>query len=184
MRFVASLSLLLCGGVLLGACTEPVPPSASGAYKVAFTFVSGCMQKAHEGTVGVVTDAKKTTVVVDGVEGATVACSVAGAGTGPYSVTGEIVQGSNALNFTIPAISKTATEAMPAEGSVSYRSVITADTYSSAQMPACQFYFKSGTPETVDPGKIWVAFRCDKVLALPSECALGESYILLENCDG
>lgn len=186
MRLVASLSLPLFGVALafLGACTEPVPPSANGAYDVSFEQNSAnCGQKGHHGKVGVITESTKTTVAVDGVEGASISCSVAGAGTGPFAVTGQIISGSNVVTINVPAISSTATAAMPAEGSASFLSVTSGDTYNSSETTKCAFYFLPGTPQAVSGGKIWVSFKCDVIVSPPSECALGESYILLENCD-
>lgn len=186
MRLAALLSLSFFGvaGFATG-CTEPVPPSAQGAYLVFFQDTGvDCPQKSHQGVVGAMTKNTRTTLAVDGVDGADVSCTVSGSGNGPYAVDATISVGTNTLVVTIPAISKGTTSAMPAKGQVGFQSLDTADTYGTPNDALCDFYFIEGTPESVDPGKIWVAFQCPKIVNQMSTCALAESFVLLENCDG
>lgn len=180
MLRVACLAFPLVAFALLGGCSDPVPPTPQGAFNIQFTDTGvDCPIASHRSEVGTISDSKKTAVVIDGVEGATVSCSVSGAG--PFNVSAKIVLGSDGITLSIPAINAGATQMSPAAGSLSFFSDRTAgDAFSSSK---CNFYFKEGTGEGVAGGKLWVSFVCPEVIESTNKCGLSESHLILENCD-
>ncbi|MDI1447021.1 hypothetical protein [Polyangium sp. 6x1] len=180
MLRVACLAFPLVAFAFLGGCSDPVPPTPQGAFNVQFTDTGAdCSIASHRSEAGAITDTKKTTVLIDGVEGASVSCSVSGAG--PFNVSAKISLGSDGINLSIPAINVGATEMSPAAGSFAFWSDRTAgDAFSSAK---CNFYFKEGTGEGVAGGKLWVSFECPEVVESQSKCGISESHVILENCD-
>ncbi|MDI3288307.1 hypothetical protein [Polyangium sp. 15x6] len=180
MQRVACLAFPLVAFALLGGCSDPVPPTPQGAFNVQFTDTGvDCAIASHRSEAGDITDSKKTAVLIDGVDGANVTCSVSGAG--PFNVSAKITLGSDGINLSIPAINVGATEASPASGSFAFWSDRTAgDAFSSSK---CSFYFKEGTGEGVASGKLWVSFVCPEVLESTNKCGISESHVIFENCD-
>jgi hypothetical protein len=187
MRFIRlGLSGLAFAAYASGsiACGDSVPPSPQGAYLVTFTRPAGCSISGHNAKVGDVTASQRNAVVVDATDGATVTCSVTGAG--PFNVSGQIMKGADSLQIAIDSLPTSATKANPAKGSVSFASPNTVKAYvADGSKAPCDFYF-ADPKESVASGKVWVAFSCPTVIAggslMPDTCSLLESYILLENC--
>ncbi|MDC0747678.1 hypothetical protein [Polyangium mundeleinium] len=180
MLRAACLAFPLVAFALLGGCSDPVPPTPQGAFNVQFSKTGAtCPIASHKSEIGTISASTKTAVVIDGVEGATVTCSVSGAG--PFSVSAQLRLGSDGINLSIPAINVGATEASPATGSLAFFSDRTAgDAFSSSK---CNFYFKEGTGEGIASGKIWVSFVCPEVVESTNTCGIAESHLILENCD-
>lgn len=193
MRFIRnSLPLVVLGAFgALGAlgCSDPVPPTPDGAYRVNFTGKSGCNIMGHTTQIGDVTDTQRTTVVPDGTDGTTVTCTVSGAG--PFAVTGHLQHGADSLQIRVD-LPTDASKATPAKGGVGFLSTTTGNSFVASSTPAdpvknppCNFYF-ANSKESVASGKVWVAFSCDTVTeqgsADPSTCGIDESYVILENC--
>jgi len=178
---VACLTIIpFAAFALLGGCSDPVPPTPQGAFQVNFADSGAtCNIASHRTEVGVVDSTKKTTVVVDGVEGADVQCKVSGAG--PFTVSARVVLGADLLNISIPAINAGSTVDNPAKGGAAFTSFKTGGAYGS-QADGCDFYFKDGTGEGVAAGKLWVSFKCAEVIG-DYTCAIAESHVILENCD-
>jgi hypothetical protein len=164
-------------------CSDAIPPTPQGAFLVNFTDNGAeCPHKSHKGEAGVVSEIARTTVIVDGTNGADISCSVTGSGT--FAIKGTVIVGTDGMNVNVPAINPSATMASPATGQLSYFSFVTAgDAYSSPEDTPCNFYFKSGTPEGVAAGKVWMSFSCPTVVESNSTCAISESILILENCD-
>lgn len=150
------------------------------------TNPTACGIAENTGTIGSVTQNTLTSTVTDGMSGASVQCSVAGSGTGPYSVNATAMQPSNdvTLQIIIPSISNSATATSPAQGFVSYSSPATTNPYQSSQT-GCDFYFIGGTPEKVATGEIWVAFTCAEISYGPgmSSCPVTQSFAAFEGCE-
>ncbi len=154
----------------------------SGAYLVHFVGGAGCNVQSHQGTLGSVTAATHGAVVANGTDGAQVTCSVAG--TGPFKVSASITQGDNALSIEVGSLPATATKKDPATGGATFASsTTTGKTFSVASTDpnACTFYFIA--PESIAPGKVWLAFACTSLSNDTQDtCQAYESYVLLENC--
>ncbi|MRG98124.1 hypothetical protein [Polyangium spumosum] len=180
MLRVACLAFPLVALALLGGCSDPVPPTPQGAFSVQFSDTGvDCSIASHRSEAGDIDASKRTTVLVDGVEGASVTCSVSG--TGPFDVSAKIFFGSDGINLSIPAINVGATEMSPATGALSFFSDRTAgDAFSSSQ---CNFYFKEGTGQGVAAGKLWVSFACPEVVESQNKCGITESHVIIENCE-
>jgi len=163
-------------------CGEEIPPTPQAAFAVNFQDSGAeCPHKSHTTDVGMISGAARTTVLVDGVNGADISCTVSGAG--PFSVNAKVIVGADGLVITVPAITTGAKKDAPATGGVSFFSATTLKSFNSASDTPCSFYFLDGTPEGVAPGKAWMAFTCPKMIESMSTCAIGESYVILENCN-
>src|SRR5262249_33475436 len=111
---------------------------------------------------------------------ASVSCAVESNGASGFSVNGHASLGAGNLNVSIPNIAKTATQASPASGSITYVSDATVQPYTGS---GCNFYFLNAS-EGVDAGKAWLAFDCPSVTGSggPSTCSITQSLVVLENC--
>lgn len=178
-----TLGLPLVALAILAGCSAPVPPSPQAAWKVTFSDTGpDCTIAQHNAVVGDVTDSLRRVLVVDGVDNADVQCTVSGNSSFRVSNTSALDQG-RALSISIASITTTATQEMPATGSVAYSSERTGgDTYFGGDPTPCNFYFIPGTNEGVGPGKIWVAFDCPKVTSENSTCAISQGFAIFENC--
>ncbi len=176
-----SCSILVLATFALG-CDEPVPPTPQGAFQVNFVDPGvDCPHMSHKSTMGTVSQTERTTVLVDGVKEASVACLVSGSGLGPFKLDASLsFEGTEKLQFNVAAIDSKATEAAPAKGNVGFSSLITGKSFSSDQ--PCDFYIESGGGEAVKPGAAWLSFKCPSLVESISTCSLGESYVLIENC--
>jgi hypothetical protein len=174
-----SLATALAAPLAIG-CSDPVPQTPDGAWIV--TTIqddpTACHIAGHNDEVGQLNASDKLMVVTDGVDGASISCTVAGTGTFNVSALSQLAD--KTLNINIPAITAAATEMSPAIGAISYESAKTAVPYSGN----CNFYFTPSTPETVAEGKIWVAFKCDALTAgeTMSTCPVSQGYALFESC--
>lgn len=185
------LGFLLCSTVVLASfalgCEEPVPPTPTGAFLVNFLDTgAACPQKTHSSTMGVITATAKTTLAVDGVKEADIACSVKGAAAGPFAVEANMTfQGTEILTISVPKIDGKATDVMPAQGSIGFASSITAGDFYSSDQP-CDFYIEpagpSGIGEGLKPGSAWLSFKCPSIVESNSNCGINESYVYIENC--
>jgi len=180
MLRVASLAFPLVAFAFLGGCSDPVPPTPQGAFSVQFSDTGmNCSIASHRSEAGLVDASTKEKVLIDGMEGAKVSCSVSG--SGPFDVSAQIVLGSDGITLSIPAINAGATVDSPAKGALSFFSDRTAgDAFSSS---SCNFYFKEGTGQGVASGKLWVSFACPEVIESTNTCGITESHVILENCD-
>jgi hypothetical protein len=175
-----SCSIVVLGTFALG-CDEPLPPTPQGAFLVNFVDPGiDCPHMSHKSVMGTVSQTARTTVAVDGVQGAEVACSVIGPDLGSVKIDATLkIGGTEILTFNVASIDSKATEAMPAKGYVGFSSVTTGDFFSSDQ--PCDFYIEPGG-EAVKPGAAWVSFKCPSMVESTNICALAESYVLIENC--
>ncbi len=166
--------------VLAAACSDPVPPTPQGAWNLNFISPTGdCKTVTHSSQSGSVTKNSKNTLLVAGVEEATITCVVSGTNT--FSVSGSGNFKGQGVQISIPAIDSSATAMKPAHGGILFSTASTAGDYTSTAT-ACDFYFIPGTGEGVTSGRIWVAFTCPTITQAMSTCALGESFAIFENC--
>lgn len=134
--------------------------------------------------LGTIDQASHAVVEIDGVNNASISCSVAPASSAfTIDATGKLA--ANSLSISIPSISTTATKASPAVGGVTFIANSTAD--NPYQSNACNFYFVPGTPETLSSGttgSIFVAFDCPTLTngAQAATCALSQGYAFFEHC--
>jgi hypothetical protein len=155
-------------------------PAAQAAWSVTTDQPDGaaCALPAGTDALGQVTASTMSALVADGMNGATISCSVLG--NGPFEVDGAAASASAGLQITVPAISAGATQAAPAAGTISLLPSGSTSLYTGS----CSFYFVPDTPEIVASGKVWVAFTCPGIgnsIAM-STCPVTESYALFEGC--
>lgn len=182
---LSPLCLLTLALATLGlSCSDPVPPTPRGAWTVSFVQQSAvdCKQAGHNSQVGAVTSNTKTSVITDGTDSTHVSCTVSDVGGGNFSVNAEAQKSDKYLNIVINKISAAATEAAPATGGIAYASANTVKTYTSDAMTPCNFYFVPSSGEGVAAGKVWVAFKCPKIVADMSTCEIQQGYAIFENC--
>jgi hypothetical protein len=159
-----------------------VPAVADGAFTL--TTIQddplACMIAGHTASVGAIDAATRTMVVTDGMGGSHVTCSVAG--TSSFAVHGTLDDTGNSGSYfeiLIPDIAPGASQGAPASGTLSFSAPWTAgNPYSGS----CDFYFTTGTQETVDAGKVWVTFECAAVTSGGSTCPVKIGYAIFENC--
>ncbi|MBI4702190.1 MAG: hypothetical protein HY744_13765 [Deltaproteobacteria bacterium] len=184
-RFLV-LALLLALPLAAG-CSEDVPPAAFGAWSVMFTAPGGCKVKPHNRSLGILTDAKVDMKFRDGDNGAEILCTVTGAG--PFSVQGRASQGPLDLEVVIDSLpdAATAKAGNPALGSVSYLSPETVKMFRSPADKPCKFYFSKAPPQLVQPGYVWLEFKCDTVenreQSEPNICAITKGWLYFELCE-
>jgi hypothetical protein len=94
-------------------CSDPVPPTPQGAFQATFVSDSAsCMIAGHNTAVGAVTSSTKDKVLVSGIDGADIECTVSGSGT--FSVQAKITQNGQGLEINIPKLTAGATKDSPA----------------------------------------------------------------------
>ncbi|AKT38444.1 hypothetical protein [Chondromyces crocatus] len=168
-------------------CSDPPPPTPRGGFDVQWldSPPAECQLNTHRAQVGSPTATDPGEKISDGQNGASVECTVSGSGT--YLVKGRIQQDLNILAVTVSSLSSSASRAAPAKGSVTFRSKeLQAGSVNSDADEPCDFWFPDERPDDqrVSGGKAWLVFSCPKMNHLQgSVCALGESYVLFENCD-
>jgi hypothetical protein len=178
---LAALSLAGCSGSF-GGLGNPTPAPSDAAWVLNMTGAgSACPLMVSTGQLGDVNDQIIDAKVTDQMKGAagvaTVKCSVVPVGSGLH-VSGAAGWGCDELQIDVPSITKTASKASPASGSVSYLSETTVSTFSGM----CNFYFSGN--EGIGPGKVWLSFTCPGLTASGSisTCPVAESYVLFEDC--
>lgn len=180
-----SSSILVLATFALG-CEEPIPPTPQGAFAVNFADTGAdCPHKSHQSEMGIISATERTQIAVDGVKEAEIDCTVSGGDLGPFTVSATMrFEGTEFLSVSVPSIDSKATDATPAQGSVSFKSFTTGKVLGSSD--PCDFYIEpagpSGVGEGVKPGAAWLSFKCPKVVESMYTCGLNESYILMENC--
>ena len=185
MRF-ARLAVLPVLLVAAPGCGDDPPPEAKGAFSVTFQDDGpggppGCAINQHNTTVGSVTNTSKQTLLANGSEGAEVKCSVTGSSS--FTVSGSILQSAKFLDISVSGLSTSATADAPVKGSVAYAGADkTATTYGSKSDKPCEFFFTDAPPQGVAAGRVWVAFKCAELDSDQSQCSLGTSYAIFENC--
>lgn len=184
MRFARLGPALVAPAALLSlSCSDPVPPTPRGAYSVSFSDTGvDCNIAQHNAAVGEVTDTERKVVVTNGLEDASVSCSVTG--SGPFAVEGEIQLGGDFLQISIAQIKfPDATKDNPVKGQVGFQSIKTQGVFSSSE---CDFwFFDSGSNgQGVAAGKAWVSFRCAAVKDDMNTCGIANGFVILENCSG
>lgn len=169
-------------------CDEPVPPTPQGAFLVNFLDTGAeCPHKSHQSTLGVINQTDRTTVAIDAVKGAEVACTVSGNTLGPFTIKANLeFEGTETLTVSIDQIDSKATDAAPAKGTVGFASSVTGGDFFGSNEP-CDFYIEaagpSGIGEGVKPGSAWLSFKCPSMVQSTDTCSLNESYVLIENCN-
>jgi hypothetical protein len=120
------------------------------------------------------------TVVVDGVDGATVSCKVAQMGES-FAASGEIKAGTSHVSFA-----DVLTDGGSATGTVTFDDPATATQYVSSTALPCVFQFAPGSGQEVSAGRIFVQFDCSDLVsaANPADtCSARYGYAYFENCD-
>lgn len=166
----------------VAGCSDPVPPTPQGAFQATFiSDSSACGIAGHNTAIGAVTSSTKDKVLVSGIDGAEISCTVSGSGT--FSVQGKITQGGQGLEINIPKITAAASKENPVTGSVNYASTKTSGTvFSSTTDTPCNFYF-SDNHEGVASGRVWITFDCPKVIqGTMKTCKIGPGFAIFENC--
>jgi hypothetical protein len=159
-------------------CSDPPAPLAAGGWTISFSRSSAaCNVPTHNEALGQVGQTGETELLTDGVNNASVDCSVTPK-SGGFAVRASALQNGRNLQIVIDNISTKASAADPAKGTVGYISSTTADPFKSSSESPCDFY------EGVAAGKIWVTFVCPKVDADMATCAINQSYAKFENCEG
>ncbi len=185
MRLLA-LTLLVGLGISFSAigCSDPVAPIPEGGWSLAFQHTSAtCNIQAHNSGVGQVSQDGQTVLATDGIDNASVTCTVKAASGGTFDVQGSALKNGLSLGLTVKGLSKSATKDAPVMGIVSYVSPTTADIFTSPQDAPCEFYFIDGTKESIAAGNVWVAFNCPKIADTNNVCSL-TGYAKFQNCDG
>jgi hypothetical protein len=183
------LALLASSAVALAAlsgCGGSSAPPEDGAWFVSMVSDTGmCSLADIMSKTGLVTDQSKQMTIENGMSNLSLDCSVT-QGTGKsfaVAITAQDTTPStgSTLQFNIPSISPSATQASPATGTVSYSSAATVDEEYASH--ACNFYFSSKS-EGVALGQIWVTFDCPMITngAAMSTCDMQTSYAIFENC--
>ena len=168
-------------------CSDPVPPTAQGAYAVTFVDTGkDCDQSGHNIVLGEVTPDSKDRLVKNGDEGSQISCDVTGNGT--FNVNARASQGAAFLSVNVSGLKSKVnggpTEDAPAPGNVSFASANTAGNVYGTQETPCDFWFYEDSNEDVDAGRVWMAFSCSAIVSAGSTCQLSTSYVIFENCTG
>jgi hypothetical protein len=190
-RFIFAVLTPVAIASTSAGCSDPVPPTPQGAWKVNFSQTPNaakCRVMGHSANIGGISETARTAVIPSGGQAiadsgeapVTVTCTVAGAG--PFYVEGSVNQGARGLEVAISKIDASARESSPAIGSVSYVDEHTVASYRSTE---CKFYFEEGRTR-IAPGQVWLSFSCPEISAastLAATCGLSESYVIFENCN-
>ncbi len=167
-------------------CSEAVPPASEGAFTLVFSSVGTggetCQIAPHNAQIGYTDVTKNSELKKDTIGGAQIFCRVIDNG-GEFEAHGFQELSANHLDFTVSNLSPGATEAAPALGNVSYRSVDTVRLYSSPGDAMCEFWFDNA--QQVATGRVWMEFRCPQIAnaASNSSCAISSGTIAMQNCD-
>jgi hypothetical protein len=179
---------LIGAGVM--ACSDPVPPTAQGGFKL--RLVSGnnpnCGQADAFVKVGDA-DGKTKSEVSDGGD-YRIVCSVKKNGGG-YDFSGSVTQASTAIVFSISASGATAGTETAASVQISSKDTQT-NTFSSN---ACTITLVTDAvpAASIGPGRIYAAFSCPKVIepTAMKTCSIAQfdgngtigGYVAFDNCD-
>jgi hypothetical protein len=185
--------------LVLGACSDPIPPAAQGAASIHFgkTATDLCNPGIHvanapylrQGGQVVTGTASPAYKLVDGQDGGQVTCRVAPSGGG-YSVSGSLASpAQNAAGMTLQStiidisIPSIAENQSGAKGSLTVNDDKTQSTYQSGQ-DGCVFSV-SGQQLGIAPGRIWASVTCahlsDPLNGSGATCS-ADGYFVLENC--
>jgi hypothetical protein len=197
-------TFLLLGLVVpTSACSEAVAPPSTGGAQVGWPGLgpttgggSCAIGTNHVGEIGVVNAAANNVLETDGLNGAEVACIATQSGDS-FRVQAQLVSSIPVSGFVVglsvnvPAISLSATDTSPAAGSVAYYSNgarpnlqgTSGSVYTSVSGEACNFWLEQG--QELAPGRAWMQFSCPHLVdgSVNSHCQLGESTVLVQNCD-
>ena len=115
--------------------------------------------------------------VIDGEEGATVACRVAASGTDTVTLQGSISQGGRALRIDDGLTGSH-------QGAARITIIDTTHLASPLTSPAstCVLDFSSGAFQ-IKAGSVWGKFTCPSVESAPSDYCAASGVFVLENCD-
>lgn len=186
-RLVVPATVVLSVSAL--GCSDPVPPTAQGAYSV--TFIDPgveCDQAGHNITLGEVTPDTKDRLVKNGEEGSDLSCDVTGDGV--FNVSARARKGADFLGINVSGLRSVVnggpTEDAPAPGTISFASANTAgNVYGTSSEAPCDFWFFEGTNQDVASGRVWLTFSCGAIaVGSGSTCQLNTSYAIFENCGG
>lgn len=185
MRLFA-LTFLVGLGITFSAvgCSDPVAPIPAGGWSIAFTHTAAtCNLMAHNSGVGQVSQDGSTTLVTDGIDNASVTCTVKPGASGTFDVQAAASKNGSSLGMAVKGLGKSATKDAPVQGTINYASPTTANIFTSPQDTPCDFYFLDATKESIAAGAVWVAFDCKKIADTNNVCALS-GYAKFQNCDG
>ena len=98
-----------------------------------------------------------------------------------WNIAAEMEEGPRSFKVTVNGLSPSSTQAEPALGSVTYRSVETIDFFTSTEDFPCTFWITD--QQEVNDGRVWAQYSCPLLQSKQRDCALGESTIALQNCD-
>jgi hypothetical protein len=184
---LAHVAALGCSAILLSTatagCSDSTPVPEQGGYTVEFSQGGAmCNIQPHNGDVGTVTATNPSGVATDGVDNASITCTVAGMTT--FSVDATASHLGNVLHVNIASISKKNDENNPAKGSASFVYPNTSgNSYSNPSNKPCTFWFDSTSPhQTVDAGQIWAEFACEEVDQGLNKCALTSGVLVFQHC--
>ena len=147
-----SCSIFVLATFALG-CDEPVPPTPQGAFLVNFNDLgANCPHKTHQSMMGVINQINRTTVAVNGVNGAEVLCSVKGKPLGPFSIEANLTfDSTETLTVSVNQIDSKATDVAPAHGSIGFASSETGSNFFGSNQP-CDFYIEAAGPSGIGEG--------------------------------
>jgi hypothetical protein len=181
---LSPLGFIPVGLLLFASCSDPVPPTPRGAFSVSFVDTGiECAHAGHNTVIGMVGPKNKEVVVVDGTSSTIIDCEVTPV-TGGFKVYASATQKDKALTIVLNNIPASATEEAPAKGGISYVSAKTVDSYLNSTDTPCDFYFVPTTPpnQGIAAGRVWLSFKCPKIEAEGSTCAISQGYAIFENC--
>jgi len=162
-------------------CSDPVAPSAQGAFNVTFGNAVGtgitcpAIQPSAQLQVGSVGSAQRS-AVIDGEDGASVSCRVRKSGTG-FIAQGTILKGTASFYLAPVEVG----EGMSNQGNVSVSGANTAGkSYGPEGDTTCEFFVISA-----EEGRVWLSFKCPHVGTgdAAEQCSLNNSYVVFENCE-
>ncbi len=153
-------------------------PTGAVAMEVYATMEQACPPGNVHINIGNVQSAPPQTVV-DGEDGASVACAVVPSGD-KLQASGSIERAE--LSFSFSGVETDGTSAL---GTVSFADPATGVRYESPASSRCVFQFAPGTDQGVSAGRIYVQFDCSDLVSEqdPTEsCSSRYGYVLLESC--
>lgn len=183
---------LLLGGVVMGAlgllvagCEDPPPPTPSAAFNVQFSQVGGggCSIGSHQVKMGTVEASGEPKLVTSGAENTESECSITKSGAA-FNITANL-DGEATLGITITGMAADASEASPADGTVTFASTGTAgNVFRSPTDAPCKFWIDADNGQYLKDGEAWLTFECLDLTNGMNTCAANTSYVALKNCEG
>jgi hypothetical protein len=183
MRFTCCAGLIALG-LVAAACDDPPPPNPAGAFQINFRDAGAeCALASHDAALGVVQSGGDPTLVSNGENGASIACTVE-ATSGGFRLDLELDDAAN-VRVSVPVLSDENTLASPALGTLTYVSTDTGgDVFSSPADPQCNFYVDTEAGQFVRAGEAWFTVQCPELNSEANVCGLNNSYIAVRNCIG